>query len=93
MYNTACSRNVDLKVCDDDVADLALWFFTLFITCRCYSICTFLMYENVSKIQGLSEDIDEHLNIIMLINNVQNHFNNLITNIPTNTENNFSTKQ
>ena len=31
MVYMACSRNVDLRVCSDDVADLASRFFTLFI--------------------------------------------------------------
>ena len=31
----ACSRNVDPRVCIDDVADLASWFVARFIACRC----------------------------------------------------------
>ena len=31
MDNMACSRNVDLRVCNNDVADLAFWLFTLFL--------------------------------------------------------------
>ena len=44
----ACSRNVDLSVCSDDVADLASRFFALFIACRCYSMWKIRLYENVS---------------------------------------------
>ena len=31
MKSMACSRNVDLSVCSDDVADLAFQFFALFL--------------------------------------------------------------
>ena len=44
----ACSKNVDLRVGSDDVADLASRFFTLFIACRCYSMSKFRFYVNVS---------------------------------------------
>ena len=37
----ACSGNVDLNVCSDDVADMASRFFALFIACRCYSMRNF----------------------------------------------------
>ena len=36
MEDLACSRNVGLRACSDDVADLASRFYTPFITCRFY---------------------------------------------------------
>ena len=41
IMNMACIRNVDLRDCSDDVADLASRFFTLFIACRCCSMLNF----------------------------------------------------
>ena len=38
MDNMACSRNVDLRVGSDNIADLAFQFLT---TCRCYTIWKF----------------------------------------------------
>ena len=50
----ACSRNVDISVCSDDVADLASRLFSTFIACICYSMWKILSYENGSYIRWLS---------------------------------------
>ena len=42
--NMACPSYFDVRVCSDDVADLAFRFFTLFINSWCYSIWKFLFY-------------------------------------------------